>query len=252
MRYRIPLVCTLALFAAGCDQAKKEHRSNVSETDISGTWVRYPEDWYGPDPDHPPLPGGAFDLKEPYASQYAALKKEKAAADAAGKPMVNASSKCLPEGMPTLMGAIYPIQIAQTNGQVIVLGEFLGQTRRIWLNEKMPALEDITPAYNGYSVGRWEGDTLVVQTRGVRDDVTFYDLPHGKDMLITERIRHSAPDRITDEVTIEDPQTLNKPYRFTFEYKKSDYKIQEYVCDNNLLKVDTKGGTGLNVDAITQ
>jgi hypothetical protein len=242
----------LALLAAGGVQAKQEQRSDANGPDISGTWVRYPDDWYGPDPDHPPLPGGPFDLKEPYATQYAALKKKEAAADAAGTPLATASSKCLPEGMPTIMGAIYPIQIVQTQGQVIVLAEFLSQVRRIWLDDKMPALEDISPAYNGYSVGKWEGDTLVIRTRGVRDDVTFYDLPHGKDMVITERIRHSAPDRLVDEVTIEDPQTLDKPYRFTFEYKKSDYKIQEFICDNNMLKIDDEGGTGLNVDAISQ
>jgi len=242
----------LALLAAGCNHAKEEPRSDAKVPDISGTWLRYPDDWYGPDPDHPPLPGGPFDLKEPYATQYAALKKKEAAADAAGTPLVNASSRCLPEGMPTIMGAIYPIQIVQTRGQVIVLAEFLSQVRRIWLNDKMPALEDINPAYNGYSVGKWEGNTLVIRTKGVREDVTFYDLPHGRDMTITERIRPSAPDHLVDEVTIEDPQTLNKPYRFTIEYKKSDYKIQEYVCDNNMLQVNADGGIDLNVDAIIQ
>lgn len=220
--------------------------------DFSGTWERYPDNWYGADPDHPVLPGGPFDLKQPYADRYAALKKREAAADAAGKPLVNASSRCLPEGMPTIMGAIYPMQIVQTPGQLIVLAEFLAQTRRIWMNEKMPPATDINPSYNGHSVAHWEGDTLVIQTRGVREDVTFYDLPHGKDMLITERLHRSKPDRIVDEVTIADPETLNTPYRFTIEYKKSNYRIQEYICDNNQLKVDADGGTGMDLEAIAQ
>src|SRR5688500_6993334 len=143
-------------------------------SDIGGTWERYPADWFGEDPDHPPPPGGEFDLKEPYASAFKALQEKKAAADAAGAPMVNASTRCRPEGMPTIMAAIYPIQILQNPGQVTVLAEFLTQTRRIWLDEQMPPLDSLSPSYNGYSVGHWQGDTLVVETTGIRTDALFF------------------------------------------------------------------------------
>ena len=237
------------LITAGCSRPVEKPVS-PKIPDLSGTWVRYPENWYGVDPDHPPLPGGAFNLKQPYASQYQALKKREAAADAAGRPLLNASAQCLPEGMPTIMGAIYPIQILQTPGQVTVLAEFLTQTRRILLDTKMPAPDDIAPTYNGTAVGHYEGDALVVETRGVRNDVRFYDLPHSQDMIIREQIRHSAPDRIVDEVTITDPKTLNKPYKFTFEYKKTDYKIQEYICEKNEIKVDPDGGTEVDLSNV--
>ena len=151
-----------------------------------------------------------------------------------------------------MMGAIYPIQIVQTKDQLIVLAEFLSQVRRIQLGEKMPAASDISPSYNGQAVGHWDGDALVIETTGVRKDVTFYDLPHGDKMVIRERIHRSAPDRLVDDVTTEKPDTLRKPYRFTFQYKKSNYHIQEYVCDNNQLKVDADGGTALDVQAISK
>lgn len=239
------------ILTSGCHREAPSTTPQAQPThDISGTWERYPENWYGADPDHPQLPGGPFDLKQPYADQYAERKKKEGAADAAGSPLVNASSRCLPEGMPTIMAAIYPIQIVQAKDQVIVLAEFLAQTRRIWLNVPLPAPDDISPSYNGQAVGHWDGDTLVVQTKGVREDSTFYDMPHSEDMVITERLKRSAPGRITNQVTIEDPQTLKTPYRFTFEYKKSDYKIQEYVCDNNQIKVNADGGTQLDINAI--
>ncbi|MCI0993722.1 hypothetical protein HWD95_07480, partial [Pseudomonas corrugata] len=81
---------------------------------------------------------------------------------------------------------------------------------------------------------------------GVRtDDVAFYGVPHSKDMKITERLRLTAPDHLEDQVLIEDPQVLNTPYRFTFEYKRSDYRIQEYVCENNQIVIDSEGKTSL-------
>ena len=252
MKYRTSklLFCLVAMAAAGSARSATSQAHPSKARDITGTWERYPKDWYGKDPDHPPLPGGPFDLRQPYAAAYAALKQKEAAADAAGKPLVNASSRCLPEGMPMIMGAIYPIQILQNPGQVTVLAEFLTQTRRIWLDEKMPAIGDIPPSYNGYSVAHWDGDGLIIETKGVREDVTFYDLPHSANMVIRERIKRSAPDRITDEVSIEDPEVLKTPYRFTFEYQKINYKIQEYICDYNQLKVDAEGGTSLDLNGV--
>ena len=221
--------------AAAAQQANGAQSTSPSETpNISGTWERYPDPYTGDFfEDRPPLPGGEPDLKEPYATQYRALIAKLKAAAAAGKPLLNASTRCLPEGMPTIMGAVYAIEILQTPGQVTVLAEFLTQTRRIYLDAKMPPLEDISPTYNGYAVGHWEGDTLVVETRAVREDVKFNDFPRSADMKITERIRLTAPDLLEDKIVIDDPKVLNKPYAFTFGYKKSDYRIMEYICDNN-------------------
>lgn len=218
--------------------------------DISGTWEAHYDTQF--DPDHPPPPGGPFDIKEPYATAYKKLKEKQAQADAAGTPLVNASVRCRPEGMPQIMRATYPIQILQTPGQVTVLAEFLTQTRRIWLDEKMPALDDISPSYNGHSVGHWEGDTLVIETIGIRTDVVFFDVPHTENMKLTERIRRVSPDMLEDHIVIDDPQILNKPYAFSFHYKKSDYKITEYICDDNQIVIDKEGGTHFNLESNQQ
>ncbi|SDB59539.1 hypothetical protein [Pseudomonas sp. NFACC13-1] len=219
---------------------------NNTRPDISGTWERTPDDWFGENPDDPVHPGGPMDLKEPYANEYAALKKKQAAANEAGTPLATTSSRCLPEGMPTMMAALFPIQIIHDDKQVIVLGEYLQQVRRILLNQAMPPKEKLDPKYQGHSRGHWEGDTLVVQTQRVRTDVTFYDVPHSEEMTITERIRLKGPDHLENQVVIEDPQLLNTPYRFTFDYKRSNYAIQEYVCENNQIVIDSEGKASLS------
>lgn len=239
----IALLALLALVGAGVLMATL-HESNARASPapgISGTWERTPDDWFGEDPDNPVLPGGPMDMKEPYGSEYTDLKKRQAEANEAGRPLATTSAKCLPEGMPTLMAALFPIQIVQDGKQVLVLGEYLQQVRRILLDEPMPAMDELDPAYQGHSRGRWEGDTLVVETRAVRPEAQFYGVPHGKDMKITERIRLRSPDHLENQVLIEDPDVLNQPYRFTFEYKRSDYRIMEFVCENNQIEIDSEG-----------
>ncbi|XDF37072.1 hypothetical protein RBH89_08475 [Paracidovorax avenae] len=216
--------------------------------DIDGTWERTPDDWFGKNPDDPVMPGGPMDMKEPYASQYADLKKRQAAANEAGKPLATTSARCLPEGMPVMMAALFPIEIIHDEKQVVVLGEYLQQVRRIILNEPMPPDTELEPMYQGHSRGRWDGETLVVRTRGIRTDVDFYGVPHGKDMEITERFRLTAPDRLEVQVAIDNPEVLNTPYRFTFEYKRSDYRILEYVCENNQIVIDSDGRAALRRD----
>jgi len=152
--------------------------------------------------------------------------------------------------MPTIMGATYAIEILQSPKDVVVLAEFLTQTRRIFLDEKMAPLEEITPSYNGYSVGHWEGSTLVVETRGVLEDVQFapFGIPHSRQMKITERLRLSGPNLLVNHVVVEDPEVLVKPYVFDFGYRKNPkYKIVEYICDNNRSEAAEDGSVRLKV-----
>ncbi len=218
--------------------------------DFSGTWERYP-DPYDPNsrfPEDPPAPDGGPTLKKQYAEKYQAFLKRKDEAFKAGKPLATPSTQCLPEGMPTIMAAVNPIEILQQPHQIVVLAEFLTQTRRIYLNEEMPEFDDISPSYIGYSVGHWEGDTLVVKTIGVREDVKFHGIPRTESMEITERIRLTGPDLLENKITIHDPEVMAEPYQFTFGYRRNnDYRIMEYICDNNRYELDEDGGSVLDV-----
>jgi len=214
--------------------------------DFTGVWARDPF----PEDDDEPAPGGEPAMKEPYAGQYKAFLSRRKAADKRGAPLVDDSTKCLPEGMPTIMGAVYPIEIMQNPQKIVVLAELFTQTRRIFLNEKMPPLDELVPSYNGYSIGRWDGEVLVVETRGVRDDVRFapWGFPHSREMKITERFRLTAPGFLEDRIVIEDPPVLARPYVFSFTYKMDPaYKIMEYFCDNNRNRVEADGSVSLHV-----
>jgi len=208
---------------------------------ITGVWEIFPDP---PPPRRSRVPNGGPNLREPYATQWKAFRAEREAKLQAGTPLVDASTLCLPEGMPTVMWAIYPLQILQTPGQVTVLAEFVTQTRRIFLDVPMLAPDDNAPSYYGFSAGRWEGDTLVVTTKGVREDVTFFDIPHSDEMTITERIKLTGPDLLEDQITIEDPKMLLEPYKFSFGYKRNyEYRISEYYCEgvDPLTKVNKDG-----------
>ena len=220
-----------------------------AETNIGGHWGRYPGRGVTADPKLVPPRAGEPDLKEPYASQYKALRERQRESDAKGEPLANSGTECLPSGTPGLMGAIYPLEILQTQGQVTIIAEANSEVRRIYLNEKLPAADEIPPGYFGYSTGKWEGDTLVVQTIGIKDTVRYRDIAHSDKMRITEKLRLVAPDVLHDVVTIDDPEVLAKPYTFTFAYGRlKDYKMLEYVCENNREYVDDKGVARMRLD----
>ena len=221
--------------------------------DITGVWDIYPDPFAqdGSTVQDLPAPNGGPKLKEPYASQWKALRAERDAKLKAGTPLVDPSTLCIPEGMPTIMGAIFPFQILQTPGQVTVLAEFLTQTRRIYLDQPMPKPDDLAPSYYGFSSGHWQGGTLFVTTRGVREDVKFFEIPHSADMTITELIRLTGPGRLEDQIVIEDPKVLAEPYRFTYGYKRNDhYRIMEYFCDRQdpLLNINKDGTVTMNTE----
>jgi len=240
----------VSAFAAAPSGPAPQAVSAKAEPDITGVWERYPspfpEDDNGFD-DIPP-PGNGPDLKEPYARQWKAQQAKRKAALEAGTPLVDASTRCLPEGMPTIMQAIYPIQILQNPGQITVLAELFMQTRRIYIDQPFPAPDDLAPSYFGFSSAHWEGDTLVIKTRGIQKDVQFFEIPHGAAMAITEQYRLIAPDMLKLDISIEDPEYLNMPYRFTWKYKRNHkYRIPEYVCDHRLDVINPDGTVSLGV-----
>jgi hypothetical protein len=127
--------------------------------------------------------------------------------------------------------------------------EAYSQVRRIYFDKPQATLDDIELGFYGRSVGRWEGETLVVDTIGIKDYVRFRDTPHTPQMRIVERFRLVTPDILWDEITIEDPAVLEKPWTSTFAYKRMpDYEIIEYVCEDNREYADEEGVTRLRIN----
>ena len=141
-----------------------------------------------------------------------------------------------------MMGAQFPIEILQSRGQVTIIEEAFTQVRRILLDRPQKAIDDVEPGFFGHSVGRWEGDSLVVDTIGIKDSVRFQNAPHSNQMRIRERLHLVSPTILWDEVTIEDPVTLEKPWQVTYAYRRMpDYTLLEYICEDNREYADEKG-----------
>ncbi len=219
---------------------------------ISGAWGHaFPRPGQPVDPrlNTGPLP--VPPLKPDYMAQWTALREKEKQADARGEPTAGQEAKCLPDGMPSLMFAIYPLEILQTPGRVTIIEEAFSQTRRIYLDEPQGRIGDVEPGYYGHSVGHWDGDVLVVDTVGIKESVPGYrDTPHSDQEHITERFRLLDPNILEDQVTIEDPKVLDRPWSFRFAYTRlPGYHMLEYVCENNHEYVDPNGGTHLNLGA---
>jgi len=142
---------------------------------------------------------------------------------------------CLPHGVPRIMFVPLPFEIYQVPGKVLLYQEADNQLRKVYLNRPHPKDFD-TPTYNGDSVGKWEGDTLVVDTINF-NDVTWLDhvgLPHSDALHVVERIHRIDHDTLRDDFTIEDTKTFTKPWTASQLYKlKPGWEIAEYTCDNN-------------------
>jgi hypothetical protein len=217
---------------------------------IAGAWASYPGPRSAPpDPKLVAPPPGQLLLKAKYKGPYEELRARQIESDKRGEPLSNASTECLPTGMPQMMFAIYPIEFIQSAGQVTIIAEAMSQVRRVYLDKPQLAIEDVPPGYFGHSVGHWEGDTLVVDTVGVKESVLgFRDMPHSDQMRIHERIRLVAPDIMHDDITIEDPVVLDKPFTYANAYRRMPgYEVLEYVCENNRDYVDENGVTRMRL-----
>ena len=142
---------------------------------------------------------------------------------------------CLPPGFPRIMGTPYPVEFIVQSKQVIILFEASSQIRHIYTDGR-PHPADLDPSFNGHSIGHWEGDTLVVDTVGLRPDTVFdvSGAPHSDSMRVTEHIRRAAPDSIEDRILVDDPKALTKPWSVVRTYQlKPDWQMAEYVCEEN-------------------
>ena len=222
--------------------------------DITGSWLRQgftvgvPASAQASAPKAPP-PAAPPAVKEPYRTEWQSRLKAIREADAKGQPLANNAVACLPDGMPGMMTAVFPMEILQSRGQITIIEEAYTQVRRILMDRPQKALDDIEPGFYGHSVGRWEGGTLTVDTIGIKENVRYQNVPHSKEMRIRERMRLVAPDTLWNEITIDDPTVLEKPWTFTFAYQRmKDYTLLEYICEDNREYADDQGFQKIRVD----
>ncbi|MCC6202407.1 MAG: hypothetical protein IT494_05315 [Gammaproteobacteria bacterium] len=157
-------------------------------------------------------------------------------------------SNCRPPGMPGMMGtAQYPIEFLFTPGRVTILHEAWMQWRKIWTDGR-PHPDDLETGFFGHSIGSWDGDTLVVDTVGIKDTVDLgQGMRHSDQLRISERfhLAPGEPDTLVIEMVVTDAKALAKPWHRRFAYSRDrDSELYEFVCaENDLNPVDEAGYT---------
>ena len=141
---------------------------------------------------------------------------------------------CLPQGPRQSRSPFGLVKIVQTPTLIVILSEEL-EYRQIFLDGRaLP--EDPSPSFMGYSVGRWEGDTLVVESNGFKDR-TWLDwggTPHSEALRTTERITRTSFGRLRLEQTFTDPAVAKRPWTVRTEsIFVADTELLEYVCAEN-------------------
>jgi hypothetical protein len=150
----------------------------------------------------------------------------------------NPDAHCLPMGLTQLHLHPQPRKMVQTPGLVVMMYEGNEGLRQIFTDgRKLPELnEDLQPWWYAYSVGHWEGDTLVVETLGFRDDVwlDIQGAPLTSKGKMTERFRRPTFGSLQIDVTIEDPVAYTKPFTFRVNQRLlPDEQLIEFICNEN-------------------
>ena len=183
-------------------------------------------------------PDDAPKLTAEYLAKWEVMRKSRMSGSSEYDPI----ARCLSAGMPSMMRMDYGMEVQQTKDKITVYGELNDMYRRIYLDARKPSqkvLDD--PTYAGYSTARWEGDTLVVDTVGVRDDTLLDSFsPHSDQMTVRERIRFASPGILEDRVTVTDPKALVQPYERTYTYRKASSpndELREFACAEGIESV---------------
>ncbi len=146
----------------------------------------------------------------------------------------NPDARCLPLGLTQLHMHPQPRKIIQTQRELVVMYEANGNTRQILIDGRGLPNNDPTPWWYGYSVGHWDGDTLVVETTGFRDDV-WLDVegsPLTSSGKMTERWRRPKFGLMQIDITIEDPKAYTKPFTVRVNHQlMPNTELMEFVCE---------------------
>jgi hypothetical protein len=223
-------------------------RTADGKPDFSGIWMF--EGNRGSRPSGPPPVGGpglgppppgpnqffniGSTLKDglPFTPWAAALRKERKENNNKDNP----DAHCLPLGLMQLHTHPQPRKIIQTPAVIVILYEAQAGIRQIFMDGRPLPPKDVQPWWFGYSIGHWDGDTLVVETTGFRDDV-WLDVegsPLTNTGKMTERFRRPNFGHLEMEITVEDPKSYTKPWTVMIKQRLMiDTDLIEFICNEN-------------------
>jgi hypothetical protein len=175
------------------------------------------------------IPGGL-----PFQPWAKALREQRVADNQKDNP----DAHCLPMGFMQLHGHPQPRKIVQTPTLIVIMYEGNQGLRQIFMDGRpLPEVnEDLQPWWYGYSVGHWEGDTLVVESAGFRDNgwLDVYGSPLSDRGKLIERWRRPDFGHLEIDVTVDDPKAYTKPFTVRVSHKiLLDEELIEFICNEN-------------------
>jgi hypothetical protein len=197
-------------------------RTTAGKPDLSGIWRantgKYLEN----------LAADGIDIPmQPWARKVYEQRQEN---NGKGPP----SERCISHGLPDYNALPLPIKFIQTHDQIVVLYEAFNHYRQIFLDTR-PFPPDPQPTWLGYSVGKWQGDVLVVETTGFNDETWLDDggHPHTGALRLQENIRRKDFGHLEMQITIDDPKAYTRPWGVTIPYELlPDTELIEAICSN--------------------
>jgi hypothetical protein len=229
--------------AAPAAPAYRAPRSADNRPNLSGTWQALNEGNWNIEPHPadfgtvpglgainavPPGPGIVEGGPIPYRPEALARRNE----NYKNRGGTDPEAKCYPPGVPRAMYMPYPFEIVQNTDYMTMLFQYAAATRTVYIKEHKPAP---APSAMGQSNGRWEGETLVIETTGL-EERTWFDRAgnfHSDQMKVTERITARSADTLNYEATIDDPKTFTRIWKISFPlYRRFDKQAQivEFKC----------------------
>jgi len=225
------------------DLAAPAPRTFDGRPDLSGLWqnrpglngrdARPPE----PPPGTPPLAtfwnvGAGFKDNLPFQPWAAELRRTRMASDSRDNP----DAHCLPMGFMQFHTHPQPRQIVQTPALVVIIYEANYGLRKIYMDGRPAPNNNPQPWWYGYSRGRWEGDTLVVETTNFRDEgwLDVNGSPLTDAATVTERFRRVNVGQLEIDVTIDDPKAYTRPWTVRLDQRLvADSELIEMICHEN-------------------
>ena len=224
---------TFAQAGTPSEAAKTQAPAAPLSHDLSGVWMQYPEG------DVPGTPGmnTVNQRFRPPLTPWGQARLD------AARPLVGPKAvpgeensptlQCDPDGPPKVLNHPNPFEIVQIPGRMFMFFEEQHIWRTIWADGRaLP--KDPDPSYLGYAVGKWEGDTFVVQTIGFNDKVwaDAYGDPRSEQTRLSERYRRLNHDTLELQVTIDDPKSYTRPWVSPPKLHKLEtgWEIAEWFC----------------------
>ena len=195
------------------------------------------------------LPGSYF-TGAPYKPEYQKIYDARVALAREQYKVYDPMGSCIvPHGMPRILGGgPGPTEFLITPEQTLIIWDYMNEMRRIYTDGRPhPPAAAYPPTVMGHSIGRWEGDTLVVDTRHMKAGI--YDrsgAPHSQLLHLTERIRRIEGNQIEFDITLDDPVMFTQPWKLKRLYRFSGYRTMEgSYCETNRNPVSEDGQTAV-------